>query len=78
MHGDGRVDQVAAKPSQSREGSVLVGSCQPRIANDVGDQGRRQLPGLTHRANRFGLSRRSLLGGEHKAISLIGCISMLH
>ena len=42
--GDGRVEQVAAKPSKARQCSVLVGSCKPRVADHVGDQDRRQLP----------------------------------
>ena len=58
--GDGRVDQVAAKPSKARQRSVLVSFCKPRVADHVGDQDRRQLPGFTHGASRFGLSRRSL------------------
>ena len=36
MHGDGRVDQVAAKGPQARKNLVLVGSRKPRIADDVG------------------------------------------
>jgi hypothetical protein len=37
MGGDGRVDQIAAKPSKARQRSVLVGTRKPRIADDVGD-----------------------------------------
>jgi hypothetical protein len=38
--GDGKVDQVAAKPSKARQRSVLVGSRKPRVADHVGDQDR--------------------------------------
>ena len=57
--GDGRVDQVAAKPSKARQRSVLVGPGEPRVADHIGDQDRRELSGLAHGASRFGLSRRS-------------------
>ncbi len=36
MHGDDRVDQVAAQRPEPRQNSVLVGSGQPRIADHVG------------------------------------------
>ena len=48
--GDGRVDQVAAKPSKARQRSVLVDSGKPRIADDVGHQDRGQFSGLGHGA----------------------------
>ena len=60
VHGDGRVDQVAAECPEPRQNPVLVGSGKPGVADDVGDQDRGQLPGFTHGAGRFGLSRRSL------------------
>ena len=75
MGGDGRVEQVAAKPSQARQRSVLVDVRKPRVADHVGDQDRRQLPGLTHGASRFAPSRRSLSRASAnalRAISLIG------
>ena len=36
VHGDGRIDQVAAERPQPRQNPVLVGSGKPRIADDVG------------------------------------------
>ena len=36
VHGDGRIDQVAAQRPQPRQNPVLVGSGKPRIADDVG------------------------------------------
>ncbi len=48
MHGDGRVDQVAAKRPKPRQDPVLVGSGKPRIADHVGHQDRREFSGLAH------------------------------
>ena len=41
VHGDGRIDQVAAQRPEPRQNPVLVGSGKPRIADDVGHQDRR-------------------------------------
>jgi hypothetical protein len=49
--GDGRVDQVAAKPSKARQRSVLIRTRKPRIADNVGHQDRGQFPRLAHDAN---------------------------
>ena len=51
MHGDGRVDQVAAQRAQPRQGAILVRAREPGIADDIGGQYRRDLPGLAHRAS---------------------------
>ena len=51
VHGDGRIDQVAAQRPQPRQNPVLVGSGKPRIADDVGHQDRRELSSLAHGAN---------------------------
>jgi hypothetical protein len=50
VSGDGRVDQVAAQASQTRERALLIGAGEPAVADDVGDQDRRELAGLAHRA----------------------------
>ena len=50
VHGDGGVDKVAAKRSKARQRPVLVGSCKPRVADDVRNQDRRELSGLAHGA----------------------------
>ena len=50
MHGDGRIDQVAAERPQPRQNPILVGSGKPRIADDVGHQDRGQFSGLAHGA----------------------------
>jgi hypothetical protein len=36
MHRDGRINEVASERPQPRQNPVLVGSGQPRIADDVG------------------------------------------
>ena len=51
VHGDGRVDQVAAERPQPGENPVLVGSGKPRIADHVGHQDRGQFSSLAHGAN---------------------------
>ena len=44
------IDQVASERPQPRQNPVLVGSGQPRIADDVGHQDRSQFSGLAHGA----------------------------
>jgi hypothetical protein len=41
MHGDDRIDQVAAKRTEPSENSILVRARKPGVADDVGDQDRR-------------------------------------
>ena len=50
MGGDGRIDQIAAERPQPRKSPVLVGPGEPAVADDIGHQDRRELPGLAHRA----------------------------
>ena len=49
MHGDGRVDQVAAKGPKAGESSIFIRTRKPRVADHVGNQDRRDLPGLARR-----------------------------
>ena len=51
MHGDGRVDQVAAERPEPRQNPVLVRSGKSRIADHVGHQDRRELSSLAHGAS---------------------------
>ena len=51
MGGDGGVDKVAAQAPEPRERTVLVGSGEPGVADDVGHQDRRELSSLAHGAN---------------------------
>ena len=68
VHGDGRIDQIAAERPQPRQNPVLVGSGKPRIADDVGHQDRGEFSSLAHgatsprRVSRFGSSGQSLWG----------------
>ena len=48
VHGDGRIDQVAAERPQPRQGAILVRSGEPAVADDIDDQDRRYLSGLAH------------------------------
>ena len=67
MHGDGRVDEVAAQRPEPRQNAILVRSREPAVADDIRDQDRRDLPGLADGApsghiqnsTRKGLSRAS-------------------
>ena len=51
MRGDGGVDQIAAQPAQPRQRAILVRPGEPGIADHVGNQDRRNFPGLAHRAS---------------------------
>ena len=51
MHGDRRIDQVAAKGPQPRKRPILVGAGEPAVADDIGDQDRCKFPGLAHLAS---------------------------
>jgi hypothetical protein len=48
MSGDGWIDEVAAWPPQARERAILVGAREAAVADDIGDQNRRELAGLGH------------------------------
>ena len=50
MRGDGGIDQIAAQPPEARQGAILVRSREPAVADDIGDQDRRNFPGLAHGA----------------------------
>ena len=49
MHGDGRIDQIAAQGAQPREGAILVGAGEPAVADDVRRQDRRNFARFAHR-----------------------------
>ena len=49
MHGDGRIDQIAAQRPEPLQDAILVRSREPAVADDIRDQNRRDLPGLAHR-----------------------------
>ena len=50
MHGDGWIDEVAAKRPQPRQRAILVRAGESAVADNVGDQDRRDLSRLCHGA----------------------------
>ena len=50
MHGDRRIDQIAAQRPEPRQDAILVRSREPAVADHVRDQDRRNFPGLAHGA----------------------------
>jgi hypothetical protein len=50
MGGDGRIDQISAQTPKTRQRPILVGASQPAVSDYVGNQNRRELPGLAHGA----------------------------
>ena len=60
VHGDGRVDQIAAQRPQPRQGAVLVRAGEPAVSDHVGRQNRREFPCLGHGVR---YCRNSLRGG---------------
>ena len=63
MRGDGGIDQVAAQPPQPRQRAILVRAGEPAVADHVGDQDRRDFPGLAHSSGSPALRRPSNSGG---------------
>ena len=54
MHGDGRVDQIAAQRPQPRQCAILVRAREPAVADHIRDQDRRDFPGFGHGASGSG------------------------
>jgi len=48
MHGDGRVDQIAAQSPEPRKRTVFLRACEPAVADNVRDQDRCKFSGLAH------------------------------
>ena len=48
VHGDCRIDQVAAERPQPRQRAILVRAREPAVADHVGREYRREFPGLGH------------------------------
>ena len=48
MHGDGRIDQIAAERPEPRQCAILVRAGKPTVSNHIGRQDRREFPGLRH------------------------------
>ena len=50
MRGDGGIDQIAAQAPQARQSAILVRPGESAVADDVGDQDRRDLSRFPHGA----------------------------
>ena len=48
MSGDGGIDEVAAEATKPRKSSVFVAPGEPAVADNIGDQDRREFSGLAH------------------------------
>jgi hypothetical protein len=64
MHGDGRIDEVAAQRPEPRQDAILVRSREPAISDDICDQNRRDLPGLADGAPSDPIQRSTETGPE--------------
>ena len=64
MGGDGGVDQVAPQAPKARERAILVRSREPAVPDHIGDQDRRNFPGLAHSSGIPALRRPSNSGGK--------------
>ena len=54
VHGDRRIDEIAAQSPEPRQGAVLVRAGQPTEPNDVCGEDRREFPVLAHGSFRRG------------------------
>ena len=50
MRVDGGIDQIAAQPSEPRQGPVFVRARESTVASDIGDQNRRDFTRFPHGA----------------------------
>ncbi len=71
VHGDGRIDEVAAQRPEPRQRAVLVGAREPAVADHVRDQDRRNFPGLAHSSGSPALRRPSNTGGRFGVCAII-------
>lgn len=51
MHGNSRVDQIAAQRSKQRQDAILVRTGESAIPNHIGAKNRSQFPGVDHRSS---------------------------
>jgi hypothetical protein len=70
MHGDGRIDEVAAQRPEPRQDAILVRSREPAISDDICDQNRRDLPGLADGAPSGPIQRSTETGPEPAWLSV--------
>jgi hypothetical protein len=48
MHGDGRINQIAAQRSQPSQGPLLIGASKPAVPDDIRRKNGCEFPGLRH------------------------------
>jgi len=71
MSGDGGIDQIAAQPPEARQGTIFGGAGEPAIADDVGDQNRRNLAGFAHSSGSPAFRKPSNTGGRFGVCAII-------
>ena len=64
MRGDGGVDQIAAQAPEPRQRAILVRAGEPAVADDVGDQDRRDFPRFRHGAPSGAMQNSTNPGGR--------------
>ena len=62
MHGDGRIDEIAAQRPQPRQDAILVRAGEPAVADDVRDKGSR--PVFGSRPRRYAAATVSAVSGR--------------
>jgi hypothetical protein len=72
MHGDDRVDQVAAKRPETGEDPIFIGPGELAVTDNVGQKNRRELSGLAHCAV---LRSRTLTRKEHQIIRVQAAVA---
>jgi hypothetical protein len=50
VDGGRRIDEITAKGPEARQRAIFIRSGEPAVADQVGDQDRRDFPGLAHGA----------------------------
>jgi len=48
MHGDDRIDQIAAERPEPRQRAIFVRAGKPAVADHIGREDRHEFPGLGH------------------------------
>ena len=61
MRGDGGIDQIAPQPTKTRKRAVFVRSRKPAVADHIGDQDRRDLPGSRHAASSYRIKNSTII-----------------
>jgi hypothetical protein len=74
MHGDGRIDEIAAQRSQPSQGPLLVGTSKPAVSRHIRRENGCEFPGLRQdstldvsQSSTISWFERELTGGLKKA-----------